>query len=659
MQTKRPLNTLDLECYPDYFLAKFFDPSTRRFFDFGMWEGHPLDMQGIADRLAQVTAITFNGNGYDMPMLTLALHGATCAQLKEANDDIIVRKMLPWHFNDKWGISELPYADSIDIMEVAPGVRVGLKAYMARMHSERLQDLPYDPDTRLDGAGRFVIADYCGNDLTGTYELFEAVRERVELRIAMSERYGVDLRSKSDAQIAEAVIKSQLSFTPSKRYIPHGFTFQYQAPPYIKFISPELTTLLRDIHLSPFVVSDREEAIHMWGEAVGVRTGVGIPKALKDRDIRIGSNVYRMGIGGLHSQESSVCYYSQPGVRKLKDIDVKSYYPSMILTMGMVPEQLGDAFSKIFGTIYTRRLSSKAEAARTGDATLQTESDGLKIVLNGTFGKLFSKYSILYAPELGIRTTITGQLALLMLIEMMEACGITVVSANTDGIVLSIPEGLEAMATANVKWWEQRTGMEMEESEYRSIHLRDVNNYVAIDTKGKAKRKGVFGQGGVLSGPQGKGPNMDIVADAVVAFLSDGTPVGHTIRLCTDIRKFLVVRGVSGGGYSDGKYLGKTVRWYYGHGPGVVTKDGDRVAGSRGGVPCMDLPKVFPAAIDYTKYEHAALTMLDDAGYTMSYWQHESDDDDWLIIPGHWMSATAQANHVISTRKAYDKWKAK
>ena len=230
---------------------------------------------------------------------------------------------------------------------------------------------------------------------------------------------------------------------------------------------------------------------------------------LAGRDIRIGQGVYRIGIGGLHSQESGATHLSVPGVCQLKDIDVRSYYPSMILLMNMFPEQLGPAFITIFRKIYDTRLLAKSESDRIRKLAeyfsgteaeemlreallLQTESDGLKIVLNGTFGKLFSKYSILYAPELGIQTTLTGQLALLMLIEMMELSGIRVVSANTDGIVLLIPEGYEWVAQQNVKWWETETGLEMEESLYRALHSRDVNNYIAITNDGKVKRKGVF-----------------------------------------------------------------------------------------------------------------------------------------------------------------------
>ena len=667
----RPLVELDLECYPDYFLAKFYDERTGRYCDVGMWEGHPLDIPLIVRILHLVTIVTFNGTGYDVLMLTLALYGATCEQLKEANDDIIVRGLQPWEFYKKWNIEPLDYIDHIDVMEVAPGVRIGLKMYMGRMHAPKLQDLPYDPSTALDGLGRFVIADYCGNDLVGTNMLRHTVADRIALRIAIGERYNVDVRSKSDAQIAEQVIKRQLDFVPNKRFIQDGYTFGYTPPDYIKFVTPQMREFLDVVRGAQFVVRDKEEAIALGyydpedDDAPKIRTGVRIPDVLAGRDIVIGQTKYRLGIGGLHSQEKCINYHTVPGVSKKKDIDVKSYYPSLILTMGMVPDQLGPAFATIYRAIYDRRLLSKSEAARLysvgaglGGADgeemirlskeLQTESDGLKIVLNGTFGKLFSKWSILFAPELGIRVTITGQLALLMLIEMMECSGIQVMSANTDGIILSIPEGMDAIAGQVVKWWEQRTGLEMEETLYRSVYSRDVNNYIAITTDGKVKRKGVFNQGGVLSGPQGKGPNMDICADAVVAYLKDGKPIYESISECQDIRKFIVLRGVTGGGHyvasalrmkADGsgvdfeaaterQYLGKAVRWYYGgdRGAHIVNKHGNQVAGSKGATPCMQLPDTLPTDINYSHYHGVAMEMLAAVGIPVRYWYHPESD---------------------------------
>ncbi|MEG7688959.1 hypothetical protein U2044_15310, partial [Listeria monocytogenes] len=71
------------------------------------------------------------------------------------------------------------------------------------------------------------------------------------------------------------------------------------------------------------------------------------------------------------------------------------------------------------------------------DAT--TMDGGGKIMINGTFGKTGSQYSVLFAPTMLIQTTITGQLSILMLIEWHEHYGIPVISANTDGIVINCP----------------------------------------------------------------------------------------------------------------------------------------------------------------------------------------------------------------------------
>ncbi len=272
------------------------------------------------------------------------------------------------------------------------------------------------------------------------------------------------------------------------------------------------------------------------------------------------------------------------------------------------------------------QLESEIAALELELIQVSTLDAGDKVQLNGTFGKLFSKYSILFAPEFGIRTTLTGQLALLMLIEMMEMSGVQVVSANTDGIVLLIPEGLDWIAHSNIDWWERNTRLQMEATHYRSIYMRDVNNYVAITAGGKVKRKGVFNQGGLLSGPQGKHPDKDICADAVVAYLKDGTPIADTIRACTDIRKFVQLRHVTKGAIdlpeavaiNDGKYLGKAVRWYYSGRPGYigVKGTGDKVAGSEGATPIMELPNYLPLDIDYARYIHVATEMLIDLGVT-------------------------------------------
>ena len=122
------------------------------------------------------------------------------------------------------------------------------------------------------------------------------------------------------------------------------------------------------------------------------------------------------GIGGLHSQEKSISVVSNE-THVMRNADFASYYPFIILNQGLYPKHLGTKFLSVYRSIVETRLRAKADGNK-----LIAES--LKITINGSFGKLGSKYSKLYSPNLMLATTITGQLTLLMLIEQLGiTCG--------------------------------------------------------------------------------------------------------------------------------------------------------------------------------------------------------------------------------------------
>lgn len=686
MRTARPYCEVDIECYPDWFLIKFYVGDDTYSFDMHAEDDVPLNLAAIHWFIERFTLVGFNSDNYDVPMMCYALQGATCSQLKTLNDHIIVGGLKRWHVYESYGMQLPPLLDHVDIMEVAPGVRVGLKAYMGRMHSPTLEDLPYDPSQPTTRIMRAHLDSYCGNDLKGTRDLRKAVAGRLAMREAMGEKYGVDLRSKSDAQMAEGILKSQLGFKPEKRVVPHGYKFQYQPPAFIRFQTPVLQQMFEVVKAAWFVVYDvdqlrsagiEQEEFHD-DQGKKIKTGVKMPPELKTL-IPVGLANYQFGIGGLHSTEQSQAWQTIMGKWTVSDHDVNSYYPSLILLLAMYPEQLGPIFLEIYGRVYLERLAAKAEASAeeyrlkggAGDHAVhlywKTIADGLKIVLNGTFGKLFSKYSILFAPELGIQVTITGQLCMLMLIEMLEQSGIRVISANTDGLVMVTPVGREWLRDQCIKYWEHLTGLTTEATFYKAIYQRDVNSYVAIKMDGSHKGKGAFAESGVLNNVH---PEKDICADAVIAFLTKGAPIADTIRQCTDIRKFLIIRNVKGGGIYYPKtlgpreqvineqgavYLGKVVRWYYGAGvtDSVHYKPkppraglelslpefeaaygeldakgrkkfladqkkinilGNKVAGSTGARVCMSLPATFPTDIDYDHYIQDAIKMLGTLG---------------------------------------------
>mgnify|MGYP000396470425 CR=1 FL=1 len=239
-----------------------------------------------------------------------------------------------------------------------------------------------------------------------------------------------------------------------------------------------------------------------------------------------------------------------------------------------------------------------------------------------------SKYSTLYAPQLLLQVTITGQLVLLMLIEMLEEAGIECISGNTDGVVSKYHKDRHNDVRAIIKHWEQITNFETEETRYSAVYSRDVNSYVAIKEEGGddearflderlgCKTKGAFCErGSALNSILSKNPETLICSDAVIAYLKNKTPIDKTIKSCKDIRRFVTVRNVKGGGEKNGVYLGKVVRFYYPKNEaGCISYvlSGNKVAKTDGARPLMDLPDELPGDIDYNWYINKATEMLYD-----------------------------------------------
>jgi DNA polymerase elongation subunit (family B) len=615
-----------------------------RFREFEMYEGQGLDVVKLRALLNSYTVVTFNGTNYDWPILSLALNGADNEALKEASDAIIVNDMKPWNFYKHFRCQALSY-DHIDIKEVAPGVMVSLKLYAGRLHAPKMQDLPYDPDSLLTREQMQAVNLYCGNDLHVTKQLFDAIKGRVTLRETMSAEYRTDLRSKSDAQVAEAVIKTELFRLTNKKLAKPSVKekeFFYKVPEYMKFQSDQLNNIFEMVKRSPFTAKTNGQ-IEMTEE---------LAKTL----IHINGTTYKLGIGGLHSQESEISYQADDECM-IVDRDVTSYYPSIILNQGLYPETLGPHLLEVFKVLVDRRVAAKRknrELKKLGvkghahrsklikeianleksnsDAifpcteymeliTLEqdldfdrsvTVMDSLRITINGAFGKLGSVYSALYAPDLMIQVTVTGQLTLLMLIERFEMAGIKVISANTDGIVTRYARSRHEEIAALVRQFEQETQFEFEDTHYSGMYSRDVNNYIAIKPDGEVKTKGTFKAGDLQKNPQN-----DICNEALIAYLKDGTPIEETIRACKDIRKFVTVRTVKGGGVYAGQYLGKVARWFYGTdslGTINYVKSGNKVPRTDGCIPLMDLPIDFPSNVDYNWYVNETKDLLMDIG---------------------------------------------
>jgi DNA polymerase elongation subunit (family B) len=546
--------------------------------------------------ILKVELISFNGNKYDLPIISGALAGWDCQKLHDLSNQIILSDKPTYQILKDKDLKVGNY-NHIDLIEVAIGV-ASLKIYGGRLHTQKMQDLPIDTQSSILPEQREILELYCQNDLELTELLYNKLLPQINLRREMQITYGMDLRSKSDAQIAETIIKSELNTITNDTYIPteysEGFSFKYKDPLIISFKNTELINIYNSLLDQEFTLS--------------AKGSVQMPTWLARQKITIGKTIYKMGIGGLHSCEKSQLVKASSAYL-ISDFDVTSFYPSIILQQELYPENMGKNFLTLYQSIVDRRVTAKRDKNT-------VEADVLKIVLNGSYGKFGSRFSALYSPELLLQTTITGQLSLLMLIESLEENNIQVVSANTDGIVTKYRAEDSKLVQKLLAEWTLKTTYNLEQTDYRVIASRDVNNYLAVKTDGKTKGKGCFADPSLSKNPDGQ-----IIYEAVIDKIASGKPISQTIKKCTDITKFVTVRTVTGGAMWQDKYLGKAIRFYHTSIPELkevtitYAKNGNKVPLSLGCMPLMDLPDTFPTDIDYEYYIMKANELLTGVGY--------------------------------------------
>lgn len=589
----------DTETYPNYFLVSFKCIKTKKYL---VLEA-PFNQRKLSWIMHNYRVVGFNWIKYDSPMVWLSYKTQNTSTLQRLSNALIIQGM--WYQEAQKEFEFKIYPTSIlDLIEIAP-LKGSLKLYMARLHSKRLQELPFSPNTNLTDEQKLITKNYNFNDLDGTEELFDFMKERIELRASMSMEYGLDLNSKSDAQIAEAVLVQEVAringYWPKRPNIPPGFSFKYTPPDYIKFQTPALQQLLETVKSATFIIGDSGK--------------VTLPDELKTA-IKVDTGEYRLGNGGLHSSEENVAYKATDDVF-ISDKDVTSYYPRLTTTLGLYPRALGPGFLEAYEKIIQSRIKAK-EAKRT------TEANGKKIVVNGAGGKYSDPFSVLYDPPLTIQQNVTGQLALLLYIETVTLCGITVISANTDGIVCLVKKELEEKYNECGQYWQNLTGFNLEETRYSAYYARDVNSYFAIKLDAKTikdiKVKGPYSEVGSQSGTQlDTNPTAQICTDAVKQLLLDETPVETTIKECKDFTRFITVRQAKApGAHKNGEYLGKVIRWAYikdAIGTINTVAKNNKIPDSDGAVPFMDLPETFPDNVNYEWYIEKTIEILFDIAY--------------------------------------------
>lgn len=683
--SKAPL-IFDIEVMPNYFQVGFMDDTTGRVhWEESSTKDDDLNCQNVNwQRLEWILrnrlTVGFNSLNFDLVVMMVGLKTHSIESMREATSMLIEQELHRHEVLAHFDIDpkEIERFDHIDLIEVAP-LKGSLKIYAGRIMIENMMDLPFLPTRWLSIDHKLIIRYYnLARDLPSTRALFSVLKPQMELRCNMSKEYGIDLRSKSDAQIAEYVVKHELQKVlgrlPKRPTIPAGTCYQYPAPDFLSFTHGPFVNAFNMIQQASFYINHTG--------------GFDMPSEIADLKLELNGLGFTMGLGGLHSTESCASWVDD-GEYEIWDWDATSFYPYIILNLGLFPPHLTEAFLIVFRSIVERRVDAKRNL-------MEVIADSLKIVINGSFGKLGSMWSVLYAPLLMIVVTLTGQLSLLMLIDMLNQVGIRTISANTDGVVMRPHKSQIKLMKATIHEFERLTKFQMEATRYMGLHSRDVNNYYAVKAKFDKEKKefvpvidGVKTKGAYYDATKSKNkadqlkknPTALIVTNAVEAFLTTGKPIAETVWECQDITKFITVRSVTKGavyltnydppkhdsklaliskfgfkrdaetgfythpditsymsGYNqrvpytlndaydiafkrlsshDTEYLGKSIRWYQATatlGNLVNAKTGHAVPDSAGAKPLMRMPKSIPSDLDRQWYVARAERILTEIG---------------------------------------------
>lgn len=430
-----------------------------------------------------------------------------------------------------------------------------LKSLEISMNYPNVMEMPIE-HTRTNITAEEIagILAYNLNDVMATYEFYKKSLPKIELRKSLMNTYNIPCLNWSDSKIGEQLIL--------KLYCDKTDTDTHEVK---KLRSDRLKIALNDVIL-PYITFNSVEfntLLHTFKQTTINNTKGAFAESVVYKGFK-----YDYGTGGIHG-----CI--KPGVYEaddetiIIDADVGSLYPNLAITNGFYPEHLGQDFVEVYKGIIDLRMQAK----KAGNMVL---SDGFKLAANSVYGKSNDVNSFLYDPKFTMSITLNGQLLLSLLAETLvdTISNLTVLQVNTDGITVKLKKSDEALYYQLCKDWEVKTKLNLEYVNYSKMIIADVNNYIAVSTKGKIKNKGRFEVDKVVGSEPAyhKDNSFRIIPLALQEYFVNNTPVETTILNHTNIYDFCGRQKFREGDHSEIHYLNgeqiirekqqKNVRYY-------------------------------------------------------------------------------------------------
>lgn len=574
----------DIECYPNFFSMAVVHVKTMQeyYFECSPWMNNMNEFNDFMYFLHghRQEMISFNNEGYDFPVIAHAFrlipHGSVSPEeIYEKSNAIINGGWDNRYDHVIWPNDQ--FVSQIDLFKMNhydnKAKRTSLKLLEFNMGMDDIQELPVEPGKPITAEEATRMRPYNWHDVAATLLFMAQCMGMIDLRRTIGQQYNKNMLSFNDGKIGNEIFKQALEKAglPTNQKTPRDIIhFKDCIFPYVKFERPEFQAVhtwlynksvtktkecLNDIVVEPWLVQYMNpDEVKVRDVPEHIRSSL---KLRKRQAIKLsmlpddylyhdyGSTFiadhlhcvvdgfqFDFGTGGIHGSIENKIVRARDG-KRIIDVDVASYYPNLGIKNLLFPAHLGLPFCECYDGLYSTRQEYPKKKH-------PMENKAFKLALNTAYGNSNSQYSFLYDPQYTMTVTLNGQLLLCMLAEqMMKTPTLEMIQINTDGMTYRVNDEYVEHTMSLCRWWEQVTKLELEDVEYKTMYIRDVNNYIAEYLDGELKNKGAYEHKLTEEGSWHKNFNRLVVAKAAEASLVRGQSTREFIENHGELMDFM------------------------------------------------------------------------------------------------------------------------
>ena len=484
------LHFIDFECFKMDWLCVIANPITKTE---TVIVNNPDQLKGYYEKFKNEIFVGYNVREYDSYIFKAILAGFNPY---EVNEWIITKGLKGYQFSNVF--KEYPLI-TYDLLQLNTSLKQ-LEAMQG--HNVYESEVDFRLDRKLTKKELDETIKYCRNDVEETINLFTQLKGDFDVQLELINEFKLPISymGKTQSQLVAEIMQAQRVDCKDE--------FDLNFPKYLDKIVKykEVVDWYRQFKTTKEFTDEEKKEIYS-----------------KKLSVEVAGVKHDFAWGGLHGARPK--YY---GEGYYLHIDVSQYYPSLTVGHNYFSRATSEDGKKRYDMM--RRESIRLKKF----PELKTKRAGYKLCNNKAYGCMKDKYNALYDPLMTNNICVTAQLALLLLIEMLEPhCQL--IQSNTDGLIVKLHSLDDYELIDDICWeWEQLTGVSLAfDPIITKIYQKDVNNYLFINEDGEIEAKGAY-----VKNLSPLDNDLPIVNKAMREYMINGTPVEETINNSSDLIDF-------------------------------------------------------------------------------------------------------------------------